>query len=65
MILSYLHVINNYHQHTAVTSSVQHESFQISECIVKFNVKVKEAVLVAYHSMKCIGEWTSQCTTQS
>jgi hypothetical protein len=65
MILSLLNVINKYHQHTAGKSSVQHESSHISECIVKFNVKVKEAVLVMYHSMQCMGEWTSQGTTQS
>jgi len=64
MILSFLHVINNY-QHAAVKSSVQHEYFHISECIVEFNVKVQEGVLVMYHSMKCVGEWTSQATTQS
>jgi len=65
MILYFLHVINNYHQHTAVKSSVQHESFHFLECIVEFNVKVKEAVLIMYHSMKSMGEWTSQGTTQS
>ena len=62
MILSFLHVINNYHQHTAVKSSVQHESFHMFECIVEYSVKVKEAILVVYHSTKCIGEWTSQGT---
>ena len=30
---------------------------------MKFNVKVKDAVLVMYHSMKCMGEWTSQGNT--
>ena len=32
---------------------------------MEFNVKVKEAVLIMYHSMKSMGEWTSQGTTQS
>jgi hypothetical protein len=48
MILTFLHVTNNYHQHTAVKSLVQHQSFHISERIVEFNVKVKEAVLVVF-----------------
>jgi len=32
---------------------------------VEFNVEVKEAVLVMYHSMKCMHGWTRQGTTQS